>query len=415
MKKRVLLLLAVLFLVSCSATGWAQTAAPLTLQQTVDRARMNNPTLLAAQRHAAATRANEITAGLRQNPNFTAMGQDVTLPADNPGNPYFYSANVSRLFERGDKRQLRLDSARASSVVAEDQYKDQERQVLLTVKQAFTSMLLAKAALDIAQQNLSDYRKTVDLSRDRFNAGDISHTDFERIDLQLAQFESDADTAQLNLRQAGMQLQTLLGVAQPSPIFDIVGTLAPPELALSVDDLEQKALAARPDYLAAQETVNTAVANIRLADAGGTADPTLAAEFERSGIDTTFGASLQIPLRLFDRNQGEKQRTRIEADASRLAVTAARNQVVSDLEQAMAALNTARLQSARFHGHYLDEAAQVRDNLQFSYRNGNATLLDYLDALRSYRSTNLSAINADAQVWLAIHQLSFAAATEILP
>jgi cobalt-zinc-cadmium efflux system outer membrane protein len=376
---------------------------------------MNNPTLLAAQRHAAATRANEITAGLRQNPNFTAMGQDVTLPADNPGNPYFYSANVSRLFERGDKRQLRLDSARASSVVAEDQYKDQERQVLLTVKQAFTSMLLAKAALDIAQQNLSDYRKTVDLSRDRFNAGDISHTDFERIDLQLAQFESDADTAQLNLRQAGMQLQTLLGVAQPSPIFDIVGTLAPPELALSVDDLEQKALAARPDYLAAQETVNTAVANIRLADAGGTADPTLAAEFERSGIDTTFGASLQIPLRLFDRNQGEKQRTRIEADASRLAVTAARNQVVSDLEQAMAALNTARLQSARFHGHYLDEAAQVRDNLQFSYRNGNATLLDYLDALRSYRSTNLSAINADAQVWLAIHQLSFAAATEILP
>jgi len=415
MKKRVLLLHAVLFLVSCSATGWAQTAAPLTLQQTVDRARTNNPTLLAAQRHAAATRANEITAGLRQNPNFTAMGQDVTLPADNPGNPYFYSANVSRLFERGDKRQLRLDSARASSVVAEDQYKDQERQVLLTVKQAFTSMLLAKAALDIAQQNLSDYRKTVDLSRDRFNAGDISHTDFERIDLQLAQFESDADTAQLNLQQAGMQLQTLLGVARPSPMFDIVGTLAPPELALSVDDLEQKALAARPDYLAAQETVNTAVANIRLADAGGTTDPTLAAEYERSGIDTTFGASVQIPLRLFDRNQGEKQRTRIEADANRLAVTAARNQVISDLGQAMAGLNTARLQSARFHGHYLDEAAQVRDNLQFSYRNGNATLLDYLDALRSYRSTNLSAINADAQVWLAIHQLSFAAATEILP
>jgi len=415
MKKHILLLHAVLLLLLRCTSLWAQTAAPLTLQQVVDRARTNNPTLLAAQRHAAATRANEITAGLRQNPNFTASGQEVSLPSDNPGNPYFYSANVSRLFERGDKRQLRLDSAKSSSVVAEDQYKDQERQVLLTVKQAFTNMLLAKAALEIAQQNLADYRKTVDLSRDRFNAGDISHTDFERIDLQLAQFESDADTAELNQQQAGMQLQTLLGVTRPSPMFDVVGTLTPPELALSVDDLEQKALAARPDFLAAQETVNTAVANIRLADAGGTTDPTLAAEYERSGIDNTFGASVQIPLRFFDRNQGEKQRTRIEADANRLAVTAAGNQVISDVEQGMAALNTAKLQSARFHGHYLDEAVQVRDNLQFSYRNGNATLLDYLDALRSYRSTNLSAINADAQVWLAIHQLSFAAATEILP
>ncbi len=415
MKKHLLVLHAVFLLLLYPTATWAQTPVPLTLQQAVDRARTNNPTLLAAQRHAAATRANEITAGLRQNPNFTATGQEMSLPADNPGNPYFYSANVSRLFERGDKRQLRLDSAHSSSTVAEDQYKDQERQVLLTVKQSFTSMLLAKASLEIAQQNLADYHKTVDLSRDRFNAGDISHTDFERIDLQLAQFESDADSAQLSLQQAGMQLQTLLGVARSSPMFDIIGTLMPPELSINLDDLEQKALAARPDYLAAQETVNTAAANIRLADAGGTTDPTIAAEYERSGIDNTFGASAQIPLRIFDRNQGEKQRTRIEADSSRLAATAAQNQVISDVQQAIAALNTARLQSARFHGHYLDEATHVRDNLQFSYRNGNATLLDYLDALRSFRSTNLSAINADAQVWLAIHQLSFATATEILP
>ncbi len=415
MQKRVLLLHAVFLLAFYPAAASAQTPAPLTLQQVLDRARTDNPTLLSGQRHAAAVHANEIAAGLRLNPALSLGGQDVTLPATSASSPYFYSANVSRTFERGDKRDERLAGARAASIVADDQYKDQERQVLLTVRQAFTNMLQAKAALDIANQNLGDYRHTVDLSRERLNAGDISATDFDRIDLQMAQFESDTSTATMNLLQAGIQLQTLLGGARPVATFDIAGTLYAPDVTINVVQLEQKALAARPDYLAAQQQVSVSEANIKLADSGGTTDPTLAAEYERSGADNTFGASVQIPLRIFDRNQGEKQRTRIEADSSRLAATAARNQVISDVQQAMTALNAARQQAARYHGHYLDEAARVRDNLQFSYRNGNATLLDYLEALRDYRSISLSAINADAQVWLAIHQLSTAAATEILP
>jgi outer membrane protein, heavy metal efflux system len=391
--------------------------APLTLQQAVERARIGNASLISARQHVTAVQATKITAGLRQNPTFTALGQGVTLPEvnNNGGNPYFYSASVSRLFERGQKRRWRLEGAEATADETESQYRDQERQLVLAVRQAFTNMLLAKASLVVAQENLTDYQKTVDLSRARLDAGDITRTDFERIDLQTAQFESDADTARLNLQQAGSQLQLLFGTDRPDPAMDIVGTLDPPAVPLTMADAETQALAARPDYIAARQALLVSQANAKFAIASGTTDPTVATEYERSGADNTFGVNVAIPLRIFDRNQGEKERTRYEIESSRFAVTAARNQVVSDVDQAWMALDTAQRLAHRYNSHYLDEAVRVRDNLQFSYRNGNTTLLDYLEALRDYRSIHLSGLNANAQVWLAIHQLSFATATEILP
>jgi cobalt-zinc-cadmium efflux system outer membrane protein len=391
--------------------------APITLQQAVDRARTGNPSLIAARQHVSATQATKITAGLRQNPTFTVLGQGINLPEVNNygGNTYFYSANVSRLFERGQKRRWRLDSASATADETESQYHDQERQLVLAVRQSFTAMLLAKASLALAEDNLNDYRKTVDLSKARLDAGDITRTDFERIDLQLAQFESDDDNARLNLQQASAQLQLLFGVDHPSPTLDISGTLDPPPLTLTMVDAENSALAARPDYAAAKQGLLAAEANQKFAIASGTTDPTLSSEYERNGPDNSVGLSLSIPLRIFDRNQGEKERTRYEVESSRSAVTAARNQVVSDVDQAWYAYDTAQRQAHRYSSRYLDEAARVRDNLQFSYRNGNSTLLDYLSALRDYRAINLSSLNANAQVWLAIHQLSFATATDIIP
>jgi cobalt-zinc-cadmium efflux system outer membrane protein len=395
-----------------------QATAPLTLQQAVARALASNPSLASARQHVSAVEANKITAGLRQNPTLTLYGQGLTLPErpDTPdGNPFFYSANVSRLFERGQKRRWRLDSASATADSTQSLYRDQERQLVLAVRQAFTTMLLAKASLAVADENLTDYRKTVDLSQARLDAGDITRTDFERIDLQLAQFESDADNAHLALQQASTQLQLLFGVDHPAPTLDVVGTLDPPQLPLTEAEAENQALSTRPDYLAARQTLTAAEANSRLAVANGTADPTLSTEYDRNGINNSVGASVSIPLRIFDRNQGEKERTRYEFESSRSAVTAARNQVVSDVDQAWIALETAQHLARRYNSHYLDEAAHVRDNLQFSYRNGNSTLLDYLSALRDYRAIHLASLTANAQVWLAIHQLSFATATDILP
>jgi outer membrane protein, heavy metal efflux system len=378
-------------------------------------ARAKNPSLLSGQQHVIATKASEITASLRQNPNFTLSGADVSLSANNPASPYNYVANVSRLFERGQKRRWRLDVAHATTDVTQSQYKDTERQTILQVKQAFTNMLAAKAALQIAADNLDSYRKTVDLSKSRRDAGDISETDFERIDLQLAEFESDYDNAKLSLTQASDQLQLLLGITNPTPGFDITGTLDPPALTTNRAQLEQEALTARPDYQAAVQSIRLADANIKLADADGTTDPTIGGEYERSATYNSAGFQLSIPLRVFDRNQGEKERTRYEAQASRFAEAAARNQVVNDVDQAWAAYEAAIHLAGRYNGHYLNEARHVRDNLEFSYRHGGTTLLDYLDSLRDYRQTNLDALNANQQVWLSIHQLSFAAATEILP
>ena len=398
-----------------AVSALAQAAAPLTLQQAIDMAHAKNPNLISAQQHVSATRASEITAGLRQNPSFTLSGSDVNLPANNPASPYAYVGNISRLFERGQKRRWRLDVAHATTDVTQYQYKDTERQTILQVKNAFTNMLVAKAALKIADENLTGYRKTVDLTRVRLDVGDISQTDFERIDLQQAEFESDYDNAKLNLTQAGDQLQLLLGVAKPTENFNVIGVLDPPSLAVTLPQLEQDALASRPDYRAALQSVQLANSNVKMADAGGTVDPTIGGEYERVGVYNAAGFQISIPLRIFDRNQGEKERTRYEVQSSRFAEVAARNQVVSDVDQAWAASQTAIGQAKRYHGHYLDEATHVRDNLEYSYRHGGATLLDYLDALRDYRQTNLDALNADQQVWLSIHQLSFASATEILP
>ena len=394
----------------------AQTAGVgLTLQQAIAMARAKNPSLLSAQQHVIATKASEVTAGLRQNPNLTLSGSDVTLAANNPGNPYSYAANLSRLFERGQKRRWRLDVAHSTTDITRSQYQDTERQTILAVKQAFTQMLAAKAGLTIADDNLKGYRRTVDLSKQRLDAGDISATDYDRIELQLAEFEADYDSAHLNLEQSAYQLEMLLGMDKPTGTLDITGTLDPLETSLTLADVEQRALAERPDYRAAQQSLRLAEANVKLAEAYGTTDPTLGGEYDRSGNDNSAGFQVNIPLRIFDRNQGEKERTRYEAQSSRFGETAARNQVISDVDQAWAAYQTALTQARRYNGNYVGLATRVRDNLEFSYRHGGSTLLDYLDALRDYRQTNLDALNANVQVWLGLHQLSYVAASEMTP
>src|SRR5271165_5293269 len=288
-----------MFLLAAAAAAGQTASAPLTLQQALDIARAKNPSLRSVQQHVAATKASEITAGLRQNPSFTISGTDVSLSASNPASPYSYSANVSRLFERGEKRRWRLDIAHATTNVTQSQYKDTERQTILQVKQSFTNLLAAKAGLKIARDNLESYRKTVELSKARRDAGDISETDFERIDLQLAEFESDYDSAELNVVQARDQLQMLLGISKPTDTFDITGTLDPPVFTATMPQVEQEALTARPDYQAAVQSIRVADANVKLADANGTTDPTIGGEYERSATYNTAGFQVSIPLRIF--------------------------------------------------------------------------------------------------------------------
>jgi outer membrane protein, heavy metal efflux system len=398
-------------------TGYAQAPppTPVTMQEAVEQTLAHNPVLLASQQNLLSMKGQEVEAGLRANPNFGFVGTDVSLSATNPAAPYGYAAQVSRLFERGQKRRWRLDSARATTAQTEAQYRDQIRQTTLLAKQSFTNLVLAKATLKLAQDNLKDYRHVLQINHDRYDAGDIGKLDYERLDLQLAQFESDESSAEMNLVQASDQLQTLMGIVQPSRSFDVVGDIVPPPVSTTLTDLEQKALAARPDYQAAQAAVRIADANVKLAYANGTTDPTLEGEYDRAGTYNSAGFSVNIPLRIFDRNQGNKDTAKYLAQANRFSQVAAQNQVYSDVDQAWIGYTTSKVLSDRYNGHYLAEAKDVLSIAQFAYEHGGLALLDYLSALQDDRTTSLNALNSYAQTWMAIHQLSSASATDVVP
>jgi len=403
----------ILSVAATTASAQNQTA-PLTMQQAVDLARSRNPTLLAAEQNLLSVKAQEVQAGVRQNPYFAVAGSNLTEPDSNP-NPYAIGIGVGRLFERGEKRRWRLDSARSTTVETDADLQLTVQQTILAVRTAFTNLVIAKAARKLAGDNLADFKKEIAIGSDRYKAGDLAKLDFERLDLQLAQFESDDSNAVTAMQQASLQLQVLLGIDKPSADFDVVGDVVPPPVTLTMDDLEQKALAARPDLKAAVAAVAVADAEVKLATANGTSDPTLEADYDRNGLDNSVGLSLNIPIRIFDRNQGNKQTARFTAQASRFTVTALHNQVFSDVDQAYSGYINSRLLSDRYNGHYLAEARDVLDIARFSYENGQLALIDYLDALRDSRSVSSDALNAYQQTWIAIHQLSFVTATDIAP
>ncbi len=387
----------------------------ITLQQAVDVAKAKNPTLLAAEQTLNSVRAQEVQAAVRANPYFTLYGTNVTLPAAGASNPYAYSAQVSRLFERGNKRHWRIEDAQATTAQTGAQNEDQIRQTLLQVKTAFTHMLIAKQAAQLSAASLKDYRHEVEIANDRYQAGDLGKLDFERLDLQLGDFESDEANDIISLEQASAQLQTLLGANVPSPEFDITGEVVPPTVTQTEDALTQTALQNRPDYRAAQLGIRAAEANYRLTLANGTTDPTLEGEYDRSGTYNSAGFSVNIPLRLFDRNQGNKETARFQADATRFTAIAAKNQVVSDVAQAWIGYTQSKRLSDRFTEHYLDESTDVLSIAQFAFEHGGIALIDYLDALRDARSTVSDALNAYSSTWLAIHQLSASIGNEVTP
>ena len=390
-------------------------AGALTMEQVVELAKTKNPTLLAAEANLRSVRGQEIQAAVRANPYFTLYGSNITLPAEGASNPYQYSAQVSRLFERGGKRGWRIENAKATTAQTEAQLENTIRETILQVKTAFTTMLIAKQATLLSQANLKEFGHEVEIANDRYKAGDLARIDFERLDLQLGDFESGEANDVINLQQTSAQLQTLIGIEQPKPDFDITGEVVPPVVNQTREQLTQAALANRPDYAAARYGVQIADTAYGLARANGTTDPTLEGEYDRSGTYNSAGFSINIPLRIFDRNQGNQETARFTADASRFSELAARQQVYSDVQQAWVGYEQSKRLASRYTDHYLEESTDVLHIAQFAFEHGGIALIDYLDALRDARSTVTNALSAYQNTWLAIHQLSASAGTEVVP
>ena len=390
-----------------------------TWEQVKDRLELNNPTLLAGELNISELQAQEITAHLRPNPNLALLTDQIApFSAGQPHGPFAYllpSATVSYLHERAHKRELRTESAQKGTAVGRSQQKDLERGLLFNLRSAFVQTLQAKAVLKVSTENLEYYDHVLKISHDRFEAGDIAQIDLDRLELQRVQYESDVQTAEVNLRTAKIQMLMLLNERTPIEQFDLEGVF---DFTDQIDSLESYRLTAldnRPDLKAAIQSVDKAQTDYKLAVANGSTDPTFSFDVGRNPpIDFYFGFDMSIPLRIFDRNQGEKLRTKLDITRQERLKDAAGAQVFSDVDTAYATLNSNLTLLRPYKQKYLAQAVRVRETILFSYQHGGASLLDFINAENEYRAVELSYVNLVGSYLTSAAQLNQAVGREVI-
>jgi cobalt-zinc-cadmium efflux system outer membrane protein len=326
-----------------------------------------------------------------------------------------FDLGISYLFERGKKRQHRLQAARDTTAVSRSQVADNERSLTFSVAQQFINVELAESTLQLAQEDLKSFQNSVDISEARYKAGDISEDDLLKIKLQMLQFQTDVSQAQLTRVQGLSDLRQLLGYESVPADYEVAGSFDYQPLPGVLEDFQAKALQNRPDLRAAQQGVTAANSQYQLQQAISKRDVT--GQFNYTHIADLNTASLfgQIQLPIFDRNQGEIARTRYAIDQTQEQEKFTNGQVMTDVRDAFENLRTNDQIVQLYQSGYLDEAQQDRDISQYAYQRGAASLLDFLDAERSYRATQLAYRQAVASYLLALEQLRQAAGTRSLP
>jgi cobalt-zinc-cadmium efflux system outer membrane protein len=429
-----------LLVLGCSAWTAGQTApAPQSASQSVPESapahawtweqikgqlELSNPTLLADKISIDESRAQEITAFLRPNPTFS-LSVDGTQIAPNNGvwQPFagtFETPSLSYEHERRHKRELRRESARKATLIAVSNHADLLRTTLFSLRSAFVSALQAKAVLQLARDNLEYYDHLLKISRDRFDAGDIAQIDLDRLELQRSQYESDLQTAVENLEDAKIELLTMLNSRTPLEQFDVTGTFDFSDELAPLEEFRKIALDERPDLKAAIESIDKAETDHKLAVANGSTDPTFSAWYTHNSstnnpfATNTVGVSVGIPLRIFDRNQGEKLRTDLDIARNQRLREAAQATVLSDVNTSYATLESDLALLRPYKSKYLQLAVRVRETITFSYQHGGASLLDFLNAQAEYRSVQLNYVNLVGSYLTAAAQLNQAVGREVL-
>jgi cobalt-zinc-cadmium efflux system outer membrane protein len=395
----------------------------LTWEQVKEKFEAANPLLKADAANVEEMKAEEITAFLRPNPQFT-MTEDGTAIAPHNGSwqplrGTDLQPNFSYLHEREHKRELRLQSAQEGTAITESQHVDLEISLLFGLRSAFVQTLQAKAVLDLAKADLDYYDKIIDISRARFKAGDLAKIDLARIELQRVQYESEIETAIVNLRTEKIALLLLIDDRTPVDQFDVTGAFdLGPDLQ-PLDDYHQIALDNRPDLRAAIQTIEQSQTNHKLAWANGSTDPTFGAWYTYNSSNNnpngiqTLGLSVQIPLRIFDKNQGEKKRTLIDIDRSTQAAEAAKAQVFNDVDTAYELVRSNIALIKPYKAQYLDQSVYVRDTVTFAYQHGGASLMDFLNAQSDYRVVQLAYLQLIGAYMTAAGQMNLAVGHEV--
>jgi len=402
----------------CLLSQRAPAQQALTWQQVQEKFAAANPTLLAGQLNIDESKANEITAFLRPNPDLTLSLDQFDPFTTNPYRPLTSlqpGIGASYLYERLHKRDLRKESAEKATTVAQSTQEDLRRTLTYTLRNAFVQTLQAKAVLALAKENLEYYDKLLDVNRIRFKAGDIAEVDMDRLELQRIQYLSDIQNSTVSLRTAKIMLLQLLNDRTAVDAFDITG---PFDFTAQIDTLENFhtiALATRPDLRAAVQSLDKAQTDHRLAEANGSTDPTFGIDFGRQNGDPLYvGLSVTIPVRVFDRNQGEKLRTQLDITRNQHLRDAAQAQVFSDVDSAYVTLMGSLNLLQPYKSNYLARALKVRDTISFSYQHGAASLLDFLNAQSDYRSIQLNYLNLVGSFLSAASQLNLAVGKEVI-
>jgi cobalt-zinc-cadmium efflux system outer membrane protein len=412
-----------------ATAGLCPAQQSFTWEQVKSRFETNNPELKADADSVDEMKAAEVTAFFRPNPLVGLSSDGIQVaPHTTPGLGTHWLPltgaqlvpSISYLHERKHKRELRLQSAKEGTQIAGSQHEDLERSLLFILRTSFVQTLQAKAVLELATADLAYYDKIIEISRARFKAGDIPHIDLARIELLRAQYEVEQQSAIVGLRTAKIQLQQLLDDRTPVEQFDVAGPFDFSEELKPLEDFRQIALDQRPDLRAAFESVQQAQTNHKLAIANGSTDPTFSTWYSYNPAFNnpfgryTGGASVNVPLRVFDRNQGEKQRTQIDIDRNRRLTDAARAQVFCDVDSAYAQVvsNIALLKP--YKAQYKDQALDVRDTVTYAYEHGGASLMDFLNAQSDYRTVQLAYVQLVGSYLTAAGQLNLAVGREVI-
>jgi cobalt-zinc-cadmium efflux system outer membrane protein len=419
---------AVLVAATAPAAAGAQTAAvppaPAARVGLADAVRLaldRNHQLRAQRLNVDLSKADEITAALKPNPNFLSTNE--LFPVFNPSqltrDNFVHNQNfvqsVSYLFERGGKREQRTQVARDTTDAVSQAAADVERQLAFQTEQAFVNVLLANSTLDLARENLKNFTSVVDVNRERMRAGDLAEADFFKISLQKLQFEQDLSSAEVAVVQAKAALRQNVGYENLTDDFEIDGELAYRKYAVTLDDLKRAALAARPDLLAAQTGVALAEHTQALALATKTRDITGGLEYDRAGSLNAIGFTVSIDLPFNDRNQGNIARSKVAITQATELQAFARSTVLTDVVTAYATFQTSEKVVALYQTGYLDQAKQSLDITTYVYQQGSGTLLDLLDAERTYRTTQLAFRQALAAYMTSVHQINLAVGRQVLP
>jgi cobalt-zinc-cadmium efflux system outer membrane protein len=410
-----------IFVVLLVGMGAGQNTTLVTLDQAIDLALAHNHSILATRTLILQDQALEITANLRPNPTLDADTQFIPFfsPQDfsgtNLNETQQFDIGIGYLFERGRKRQHRLQAARDQTAVQRAQVADAERTLAFNVGQQFVSVLLAESTLQFALQDLKSFQQTVDLSEAQLKAGSISEGDYLKIKLQLLQFQTDASSARLAKVQALVGLREQLGYNAVPADYDVVGDLAYQPLKGNLEDFETRGLSERPDFRAAVLGITAAQSQIVLAKANAKVDVNGTYDFTHVSGENTASIFVNFELPIFNRNQGEIARTRYALTQAQEQQQSASDTVLSDVANAYEAVRSNDEVVQLYTSGYLKQAQDSRDISEYAYKRGAASLLDFLDAERSYRSVQLAYRQALAAYMTALEQLKEAVGTRNLP